>query len=289
MALSDRVGWQRFYSAMTTYKMGDIWFKEVIAYGTAFAIFIIGNFGTRIMSFMYFAKKAKYIFRLKEIEIVIFTIILAGIIVPILFVQKGTAWNTIQFFYYSLFLSGILSGVVLGEFRLKPRLNTSILYSIEVLVILLTIPTTIFSLTNYVSRSPQSALPKNEKEALDFLKGQPRGIVLTYPFINIASDFKPIPLYLYTTTAYVSAYSEKPVFLEDEMNLGIMQYSFGERRKGIESFLSTLNEKEAYQFLRDNNISYVYWRKNQYARVGDSQLGLTKIFDNEDVNIFVVN
>lgn len=28
-------------------------------------------------------------------------------IIPTLFVQKGTAWNTIQFFYYFLFFSNI--------------------------------------------------------------------------------------------------------------------------------------------------------------------------------------
>ena len=39
MSYSDRLDWTRFYSAMTTYKMGHIWFKGLLAYSTAFVIF----------------------------------------------------------------------------------------------------------------------------------------------------------------------------------------------------------------------------------------------------------
>lgn len=289
MALSDRVGWQKFYSAMTAYKMGGIWGKAILAYTAAFLIFIIGNFWTRIISISHFVKKSKNILRLEWIEIILFTIVLAGIVVPTFFVQKGTAWNTIQFLYYSLFFSGILSGVIIGKFCQKSNLNTTILYSIVVVIILLTIPTTIFSVGSYTIRIPQSALPKNELEALNFLKNEPSGIVLTYPYVKKDTAENPVPLYLYTTTAYVSAFSGKPVFLEDEMNLGIMQYSFEERRESIEYFLNTLDEEKAYRFLRENNIVYVYWLKDQHARIGDKQLGMIKIFQNDNVSIFKVN
>jgi uncharacterized membrane protein len=158
-----------------------------------------------------------------------------------------------------------------------------------VVIILLTVPTTIASLGTYVSEAPQSALPKSENEALLFLKKQPKGTVLTYPFKGAATGVGPTPLYIYTTTAYVSAYSGKPVFLEDEMNLGIMQYSFEERKSSIEYFLNTLDETEAYKFLRDNNITYVYWLKNQSAKITAKELGLTEIFNNGDAKIFKVN
>ncbi len=291
MALSDRVGWQKMYSAMTTYRMGDIWLKAILAYGLVFVIFVVGNFGTRIVSFVSFFKKPKELFKSGPIDIFVFTLILAGITVPMFFVQKGTPWNTIQFFYYSLFFAGILAGVYLGHLieTNNSRLNTSILYSIEVMIILLTVPTTICSLGNYISKTPHSTLPKSELEALNFLNKEPSGTVLTYPYAKENSTNSPIPLYLYTTTAYVSAYSGKPVFLEDEMNLGIMQYDFQERRNSVKNFLNTLDVESARNFLRENNIAYVYWLKDQRARVGDLQLGLTLIFENENVTIYAVN
>ena len=289
VGLPDRFNWQKMYSAMTTYRMGGVWLKAILAYGLVFAIFIVGNFGTRIIFLKALFKKPGNFLKLRETEVFIFVLMLAGIIVPILFVQKGTPWNTIQFLYYSLFFGGILAGTIIGEFRGKSKLNTYLIYIIEIAIILLTIPTTISSLGNYTPIFPQSNLPKNELEALTFLKSKPSGVVLTYPYAKSVSDGSPIPLPFYTTTAYVSAFSGKPVFLEDEMNLGIMQYSFGERRESVESFLNTLDEENAYRFLRDNNIAYVYWLDGQHARVGDKQLGLTKIFENEGVKIFKVN
>lgn len=288
MALSDRVGWQKFYSAMTTYRMGEIWGKAIIAYGMAFLIFVVGNFGTRIIAIKSVFQNAKKIFQLRWLHVFLLTLILAGVVVPTFFVQKGTAWNTIQFLYYSLFFTGIIAGVEMVS--LVKNKNVAIKSVIIGIVILLTIPTTVSTLDNYVSKVPHSILPESEKEALDFLKHQPSGAVLTYPYDkDLKSVEVPTPLYLYTTTAYVSAYSGKPVFLEDEMNLGIMQYDFETRHKSIESFLNTLDIDAAHKFLRDNNITYVYWLNGQYARIGDKQLGLTKIFDNGDATIYVVN
>jgi uncharacterized membrane protein len=68
-----------------------------------------------------------------------------------------------------------------------------------------------------------------------------------------------------------------------------MRYPWHQRKESIENFLNTLDENDAKAFLKDNNISYVYWLKDQHARVGDFQLGLTRIFENGEVTIFKVN
>lgn len=291
MALSDRFNWQKMYSAMTTYKMGGFLLKEILSYGLAFAIFILGNFGTRIIALKSFFQKPKKLLSAGPIEIFIFVIVLAGIVVPTFFVQKGTPWNTIQFIYYSLFFTGIVSGVVLSGFMENSHIRTSIIQIIKVTIIFFTVPTTIASLGNYLGSSPPALLPKGEIEALNFLSNQSVGTVLTYPYDeNLAKiTVPPRPLYLYTSTAYVSAFSGQPVFLEDQINLDIMQYPWHERRREIEDFLDTLNIEEAGRFLRENNIKYVYWIRGQHARIGDSQLGLTKVFENEIATIFKVN
>lgn len=284
MALSDRVGWQRMYSAMTTYRMGHIWIKAIPAYLTVFAIFIVGNFGLRVLAF---AKKIKTWLKIDSIELYLYVLIVAGIIVPTLFVQKGTPWNTIQFFYYSLIFAGVIAGCIIGKY-LYAKKNKFIL---GILIILFTIPTTLASLRNYLPKNPQAILPQSEKEALEFLSSQPKGIVLTYPYDKkLASEaISPRPLYLYESTAYVSAFSGHTTFLEDQINLDIMQYSWITRKTDIEAFLDTLDVQSARKFLKDNNISYIYWIKDQHARIGDKQLDLTKIFDNGNVTIYKVN
>jgi uncharacterized membrane protein len=53
-------------------------------------------------------------------------------------------------------------------------------------------------------------------------------------------------------------------------------------------FLNTLEQDKARSFLQEENISYVYWLKGQRARLGESQLGLDKIFENDAVDIYKV-
>ena len=281
MGISDRLGWTRFYSALMTYKSGGILFKGILAYSLAFAIFVIGNFGTRVLAIRYtlYAIRSK----LSSIDLFIFTIILSGLIIPTFFLQKGTPWNTIQFFYYSLFFSGILTGIVLGKFNK---------WLIAIFVVL-TIPTTIITLKAvYLPRRPPATLLKEELSALEFLKGQPDGIVLTYPYDPIkakeAEVNPPRPLYLYESTAYVSAFSGKTTFLEDEVNLNITGYDWPTRRVDIENWYKEPNEAKAREFLKNNNIRYIYWVKGQRAFLGEGQLGLIRLFENSEVDIWKV-
>jgi len=289
MTLSDRFGWEKLYSAMTTYKMGHVWLKGILAYGLAFVIFIIGNFGTRIIGLGSLLRNRKKIFSAGPVEVFLFIIILAGITVPMLFVQKGTPWNTIQFFYYSLIFGGIVAGVEVGKIIRDKNIKIQIM-TVFILVIF-TIPTTIASLGNFLPPRPQSILPADEVEALRFLSGEPNGVVLTYPFDEekAAKAVAPRPLYLYAPTAYVSAFSGKPVFLEDQINLDIMQYPWIERRMEVEEFLATPDIDSAKNFLKENKITYVYWLEGQHAREGGLQLGLTQIFKNGSVTIYRVN
>jgi hypothetical protein len=275
MSYSDRVGWQRFYSAMTTYKMGNLLFKEMSAYVVAFLIFLIGNFWTRILF-------VKDLFKnIDSNKIMILSIFMAGIAVPMFFVQKGTPWNTIQFVYYSLFFGGMLAGMTLSKIN-----NVSCL-----VVVLLTIPTTYLTLKDvYVTSRPPARMSHDEFEALSFLRIQPDGVVLTYPFdsdkAKEAINNPPRPLYLYDSTAYTSAYSEKQLFLEDEVNLNIMGYDWKSRRDLIINWYKETNMNQAQDFLVKNNIKYIYWVKPQRALLGESQLGLVKIFENNECIIY---
>jgi uncharacterized membrane protein len=219
-------------------------------------------------------------------------VIFSGIVFPMFFLQEGTPWNTIQFFYYSLTFSGILAGVVLGKW-LEEKRQKSIKTLVIIAIIFLSIPTTVATLKHYLPSRPPAKISNEELEALSFLSKQSSGVVLTYPFDREAAREAlanpPRPLYLYESTAYVSAFGKKTAYLEDEVNLDITGYGWRGRREEVESFLNTLNQEEARSFLRENNISYIYWIKGQRATLGETQLGITKIFENNEVDIFVVN
>ena len=289
MGLSDRVGWLKFGEAMVNYKYAHNLIKVVPAYGFAFGVFLLGNTGTRFLGLLRIKKQIMKWKSLKGVEVFMGAVAGAGIMMPTLFLQKGTPWNTIQFFYYSLFFLGIWAGVAVS--RLKREVG--------IVIIFLTLPTTFLTLKDiYLTKRPPAFLPTEERQALNFLKNEPDGVVLTYPFDEIkalaANEHPPRPLYLYVSTAYVSAYGEKPVFLEDEMNLTITGFDFTKRRMAVDEFLKTQDSEVARKFLKDNNIKYIYWLKNksleinQRATLGETQLGIERIYENEMVDIYSV-
>jgi len=283
MSFPDRVGWTRFGDAMVNYKNGGVFLKTVATYFLAFIIFIVGNFGTRAIAKAYFLKKLN-IKNIDRFDLLLFLILIGGIFGSMLFVQRGTAWNTIQFFYYSLFFGSIFGGIGVAELLNSKFIKNKKL--VGSMIVLLTIPTSLATLRHYIPQRPPAMIPNYELEALNFLESQPRGIVLVMPFDRSAAEAAvanpPRPLYLYESTAYVSAYSGQPTWLEDEVNLDITGYDWQSRRKKL-LVLSESNFGELKKFLCEENISYVYAIDTQLKN-GD--LGVDIIFENDKVFIF---
>lgn len=293
MGLVDRLNYTQFYSAMLSYRSGSNYPKAILFYVIAFGIFWIGNIGSRIIGNIVFIKWIKNITKLKSIDVFMFSIIITGVLIPTFFVQKGTPWNTIQFFYYSIFFTAILSGIVVGKFLDNTKINALFLYSIELLLILITIPTTTMTLRDvYIPVRPPAMVSKNELLALDYLSTQPSGVVLTKPFSDfdskLAENNPPRPLYLYTSTAYVSAFSKHDTYLEDEINLDITDFNWEVRRDDVLSWYGENDPVVKRQFLIANNIKYIYWIKEGQSPLDLAKLGVKNIYENSDITIYMV-
>lgn len=280
MGLRDRLDWQRFSDAMLAYKSGRNYLKMIPAYTVAFIIFLIGNLGVRLVAF---SSKPK----ITSIHIFIYTIIAGGVLIPMIFLQKGTPWNTIQFFYYSLFLTGVLAGNVLTHIRKNKIL-------VIIAMVLLTIPTSIKTLAQvYVPSRPPAFVGEEEMNALGFLKEQPDGVVLTKPFDEFksksAESDPPRPLYLYASTAYVSAFSAHQTYLEDEINLDITGFEWQKRRKELLSWFDEKDFQVQSEFLRSRSIMYIYWIKEGQSPLDIEKLDLTNLYENDLVTVYRVN
>ncbi len=281
----DRFSIPRFASAITNYNLAHNWFKLGPALIVAFVIFWVGNMWTRLFKEFEVIRWIRHPKSITSMDIFVTSMIIGGAIFPMLFVQKGTPWNTIQFFYYSLIFSAVLAGVALKNLKNK---------FLILIIIFLTIPTTIFTLKDvYVPGRPPAKISNEELVALNFLSNQKAGAVLTYPYDSDAASAAipnpPRPLYLYDSTAYVAAFSNHSVYLEDQVNLDITNFDWRAKRDEVFSqFLNTLDQNAAREFLKINNIKYIYWVKPQRAKLGETQLGLNKIFENNEVNIYKV-
>ncbi|HWS49335.1 MAG TPA: hypothetical protein VN174_04775 [Candidatus Methanoperedens sp.] len=246
--------------------------RLIVYYLATLSIFLVGNFSWRLLSVKEF-KKNKAIF----VSILICTLI------PILFVQKGTTWNTIQFLYYALFLANI----PLSQYLSKHR-------HLAYLVIILSLIPLYGSLPNYLGKIPPTAISKEEFRALSFLKQQPSGNVLTYPYDPYLKESflkTPLPIYAYETTSYVAAYSGHSTFLEDEMNLDNSSFDWRSRRQEAEDFFTQKDKYQNRGTLVNNKINYIYLPKIYLKNIPEftSEMSLTPIFDNSEIVIYKVN
>lgn len=285
MIFQDRLNWPRFYWAMETYKAGSNYIRAFVAYGTALFIFVIGNLGTRIISYKSIKKGGK-----KDgsywLDVFFFTVIIFGFLVPIFFVQMGIAWNTIQFFYYSLFALSLYAGIAVGSLPSKKTNWVAI-----AIIVIITLPTTVSTLNDvYLTKLPPAVIVEEETKALEYLSKLPEGVVLTYPHDRTGNSSRgpTVPVYDYESTAYVSALSKKPVFLEDEVNLEIMNYPWEERKAAVLAFFSLEDSDDANTFLKDNNISYVYLINGQKIVIDPTYISLDEVFSNDLIKIYQV-
>ena len=54
-------------------------------------------------------------------------------------------------------------------------------------------------------------------------------------------------------------------------------------------WLGNLNQDEVRGFLEENDIRYIYWVKPQRAILGETQIGVLRIFENSEVDIYKIN
>lgn len=172
-------------------------------------LFYLFNFGTRILGLGY----TLYLLLKKHIaidHIIFLIIILITALIPLLFVQRGGWYNSMQFLYYGAWLSGIL----LAELLFKLTRSKLILSKLVVgLIIVFTLPTTIDQL-RYLNEE-QVVIDHDELTMLNILRELPPGVV---HITN--SEYK---------NALVPALAHKPVYYLDTDQLMVTSSLYEER------------------------------------------------------------
>lgn len=177
--------------------------------GLSILLFLLINFGPRILSFIYVAKESIRKSLSDEYKIFTLVIVLTAT-APILFVQDGGWYNTMQFLYYGVWLSGILMAEMLFELlQSKNRFK----YIIVAAVILLTLPNNVEQL-RFIT-ADQNIVSDDELKALNVLKDSPTGVVHIFN-----SEHKD---------ALVPALAEKPTYYLDTDQLMVTHAPYEER------------------------------------------------------------
>lgn len=266
---------------------------------TALMIFLIGNLGMRFIGFWTVFKQLKENIFKNSFNIFFLSITFASFLIPVLFVQKGVAWNAIQFNQYFLLLFGFFAAV--GTAGLLGKLKRGYIRIIlSVLIIILAIPTQIGLLWQFYSNLPLSKVSYEEIEALKVLNSlsKEEDIILTASFDKFVAQryYPPVPIHSWYETGYVSAFSGRRTLISDREQVNIMGYDadklFDSRSKlfpdPAPSVHNNPGSTTTNKFFYDNNIAYVYLVWEQKFVVPVEELNLDLVYQNKDARIYQV-
>ena len=267
-------------------------FRAIQLEASVFLIFLLGNLGIRFLGFfelfrLFFSKRRINFF---TFSLIIF--MLTAFLFPMLFLQKGVAYNTGQSFQYFLFIFSFFAAI--SAYQLTQRKNKLLKTTLIVIIVVLSIPTVIGNIREF---SPDRSLAKishEEIEALEFLKkvSQREDIILTYPFDLYAAQgyqtHSPIPIHAWSSTAYVSFLSDRRTYLSDEGQAEILGYPKDMRLEKIIEFFQTDDIKSAKELLGNFKVDYVYLVWDQPLNFEAEDLGLENIFENDWAKVFEV-
>jgi len=217
-------------------------------------LFIFLNSGTRIVGFIYITAQ---ILRKKitKDEMVLFLSIIFSTLLTLTLVQKGTWWNVVQFYGYSLFLMNYFAAMFLYKLFSSKKL---FLACLGIVIILLTLPTNIEQMSFPFERS--ISITSNELKALEKLKQLPEGTVQSLPLQD---------------TAYISAFSGKKQYIADEGVLTIIGIDFRGRMASIKN-INSINLIPQIQYLYIKKIDY---KESQQI------IGFTTVYENSEIVI----
>lgn len=276
----DRAYWQRAAEAWQAYEANGAFLKLFLLNLFGLVVFMVGNLGVRVLGFLELTNKS-----ISLTQKIAWFIIFSGLTIPLVITQKVNPWNTIQFMYYSIFFLGIFSGKVLGSWHGS---RYSIKSLVLALVIFVSIFTSVGTLRDYLTYKSASRISYTELLALNVLRAQPRGVVLS-PLYKENKFATPKPQYAYVSSAYISALTGQPEFLSDTINLDITGINYQNRANDIQKFFSTEDKKWAKDFLIDNKIKYVYETPLQHLKLNPVDLGLTIIQDSGEIKLYKQN
>lgn len=281
----DRVGWVRLSLARTAGLEQGNWFKFLAAEVISLLLFVVGNLGMRLFA-IFSLIKIKVIYK-ENFHLFLFIFASLALLIPILVIQVGNPWNTIQFIYYFLYIAAVIGGIVFAKIITKIKR----IFAIPLVTIFLIVtPINSWATANgYLSYQPHALVTNQELEALNFLKAQKDGVVLTYPYDQkLKNKFpEPWPIVIYDSTSYISALSERSVFIEDEPQNQILLTDYKKRLVVTKDFFSN-PLSGGNQFLKEHHIKYIYLSKIHNKFLDESLLNIKVIFQNEAVIIYQV-
>jgi hypothetical protein len=242
--------------------------------------FFFGNLGVRVLGFLGIFLVFKKGFKRYDKNIYLFLLgcVVLAFIFPLLFLQTGAVWNSIQTWYYLLVFLNIFTSIflvwVLNKFKGKKVLRGLVI----VLLFVLILPTTIKAFYSANNAKDEVLINKEELEGLNFLASLKEGsefLVLSYPEGRNAS-YSLLP-----------AFSQKRSYFSHKVQVELFGYNSLEEKDKIKQVFTSNDQAYIKSFLKDNNIMYLFsWNKDSYPMSSSFKELLEFKFKNSQVSIY---
>lgn len=241
-------------------------------------IFLFFYLGTRffgIFKILYLGFKRKFV----RFDVVVSLTVLFATLLTVLLVQKAEWWNTIQFFFYAIFLMTVYLTRLVYDMMSQKKIYSIVL---AVIIIITSVPAAIDLVSLFWAVPGATYLSKGELKALNFLKKQPDGVVFT-PLYNKQLKIidSPNTLATYEDTAYVSAFSGKQVYLADVLQLRLTGVPYEKRLEKVKNLDCSI--------IKD--IDYLYEIRhipNEGKLISCDPSKFKQIYDSKEVFIYSI-
>ncbi len=222
-----------------------------LMYLLLFLVFLIGNLGTRVIGFLFVIKKiTKKGLKWLKPGIFVFCLSLCvfALIIPMLFTQKGSVANTIQFLYYPLIFANFATACAIKN--LAQKLSKSLKTLMILAICVLSLPTLPKHFQRVLLSSP-TIISHSELKALNFLEER----------LNSEDIILLNPSFFNKLTMYVSALSGQKTYYSDRLMTENTLKDYQKREKEAKDFFDSLSLSQKNNFVKENKISYVYLNK----------------------------
>lgn len=245
MAAGDRLNFPVWALKIQTYAAEANSKRIIQLYLEGILVFLIGNLGLRLLGL-----GAIFINKLdteaKKVVTFLLTLSVLGTISSLLFVFRGIAWNSVQFFYYTVFSLSLLTVIFLHHISEKFKALAIFLFLITWISL---IPGVFFINKSYLNGLSTTTDPGLTQGAM-FLAGQPEGIVLVNP--------------KYEATSFIPAVSGQETLITNPGILDMQLINHQRQSEEIEAFFGA--ETVDLKFLSQNNIKYIFTNTEDLPR-----------------------
>ncbi len=233
-------------------------------YAEGLFIFMGVNLNFLILGFLTLKKKLD---QPRSVVVQLLSLItLFSIASTMLFIYKGDAIVTIQFFYTAIIALSLLCSVLFADLYRKNKLLGIVIFTLLWLSLL---PGVFYTIKAYPPK-PSGAVSSEVVKAISFLKIQEDGAVM----IDIS----------FAQNSLISAYSGKPVYYSDEIILSGLSIDASVRRKSMEEFFKCDSKSKMMKLVKENNIKYVFSAAT--ASCLQEIEFLQKIYSNSEVVVY---